>query len=74
MDDILIYREFPEEHNVRLKAALKKLQNAGLPLNKKKCEFAKTNFKFLGHKLSSAGVQPDPANWRLYRICTSLRM
>ncbi|KAK3568444.1 hypothetical protein QTP86_007296 [Hemibagrus guttatus] len=60
MDDILIYGSSSEEHDIRLDAALKKLQSAGLTLNRKKCEFAKTEVKFLGHKLSSGGLQPDP--------------
>ncbi|CAM4630646.1 unnamed protein product [Leuciscus chuanchicus] len=60
MDDILIYGRSPEEHDIRLDAALKRVQKAGLTLNKKKSEFAKTEVKFLGHKLSSAGLQPDP--------------
>ncbi|XDV37818.1 hypothetical protein PO909_007359 [Leuciscus waleckii] len=60
MDDILIYGRSPEEHDIRLDTALKRVQRAGLTHNRKKCEFAKTEFKFLGLKLSLAGLQPDP--------------
>ncbi len=59
MDDILIFERSSEEHDMRTDAALRKNQNAGLTLNKKKSEFAKTEVKFLGHRLSSAGLQPD---------------
>ncbi len=59
MDDILIFERSSEEHDMRTDAALRKIQNAGLTLNKKKSEFAKTEVKFLGHRLSSAGLQPD---------------
>ena len=39
-DDILIFGKTREEHDVALKKVLAKLQEAGLTLNKEKCEFS----------------------------------
>ena len=60
MDDVLIYGRTPGEHWKRLRAVLKRIENAGMTLEKKKCEFGKNEIKFLGHLISSDGIRPDP--------------
>ena len=60
MDDILIHGRTQEEHDVRLHQTLKKMQAAGLTLNKDKCVFSKTSVKFLGQVIDSDGIRPDP--------------
>ena len=60
MDDILIHGRTQEEHDVRLHQTLKKIQAAGLTLNKDKCVFSKTSVKFLGQVIDSDGIRPDP--------------
>ena len=60
MDDIIIYGASREEHDARLEATLLQLQAAGATLNAKKCEFQKTEMKFLGHIVSREGIRPDP--------------
>jgi hypothetical protein len=57
IDDIIICRE---EHDARLEATLQRLQAAGATLNAKKCEFRKTEMKFLGHIVSREGIRADP--------------
>jgi hypothetical protein len=40
---------------------LQRLREKNLTLNKAKCEFNKSQLKFLGHTLSTEGVKPDTA-------------
>ena len=40
MDETLIYGCNQKEHDERLEAALRKIQTAGLTLNKEKCKFS----------------------------------
>lgn len=63
-DDILVYGEDIYQHNERLHQVLKKLEAEGLTLNSEKCEVAKNSMMFLGHRISSAGVAPDPGKVR----------
>ena len=60
IDDVLIYGRSQEQHDERLLAVLNRLEEAGLTLNRDKCEFSKTEVKFLGHILSQDGVRSDP--------------
>ena len=60
MDDIIIYGASQEEHDARLEATLRQLQAAGATLNEKKCEFRKTEMKFLGHVVGRDGIRADP--------------
>lgn len=60
IDDILIHGQTQEEHDKRLSEVLRKLQEAGLTLNKEKCEFSKTRVSFLGHIVDESGVRADP--------------
>ena len=49
-----------EEHVRHLEQVLTTLQENHLYLNAKKCKFGVDNLIFLGHKISSEGVTPDP--------------
>lgn len=60
MDDVLVFGKDKEEHNARLEQVLERLQSAGVTLNSRKCEFNKTEVKFLGHLISKEGIRPDP--------------
>ncbi|XP_054267309.1 uncharacterized protein K02A2.6-like [Macrosteles quadrilineatus] len=57
IDDILVWGSSQEEHDLILNEVLKKLRNAGITLNKDKCVFSQPEVQFLGHHLSSRGVQ-----------------
>lgn len=60
MDDILVYGRTSEEHDKRLTKVLHKLESASLTLNREKCQFSKTQVKFLGQVIDQAGIRPDP--------------
>ena len=60
MDDILVYGETREEHDVRLREVLQRLRDLGMTLNPEKCAFAQSSVKFLGHMIDSQGIKPDP--------------
>jgi hypothetical protein len=55
-DDIFIFGVSPEEHDTRLLATLKRLDEMGLTLNGKKCEFRKTSLEFFGLQFSDKGI------------------
>lgn len=59
MDDILIYATDKTELNKTTEAVIKRIKDAGLTLNKEKCEFGVPKIKFLGHLLSERGVDLD---------------
>lgn len=60
MDDIVIFGKNIKEHDNRLHNVLKSLKDHGITLNKKKCQFALTELKFLGHIIGENGVKADP--------------
>ena len=60
MDDLLIFGKDQKEHDDRLAAVLKRIEAAGVTLNKDKCEFNKTSLTFLGHTIDGKGISPDP--------------
>ena len=71
MDDVLVFGKDKEEHDVRLSSALNKIQDAGVTLNKEKCEFSKTELIFLGHFIHQHGIQPDPRKTSAIRSVSS---
>ena len=60
IDDVLIHGKDKNEHDERLRKVLEHLQESGVTLNNDKCEFWKTELKFLGHMVSQDGVRADP--------------
>ena len=59
-DDVLIHSPDQSTHDARLHAVLRRMQIAGVTLNRKKCSFNQSELKFLGHVLSEQGVSVDP--------------
>jgi len=62
MDDVLIFGRTKEEHDTRLESALRPIEAAGVTLNRTKCQFGKSEIKFLGHLISENGIQQDSDN------------
>ena len=60
MDDIVVYSTTFEEHLERLDQVFSCLENAGLKLKIKKCQFAQKRLRVLGHIVSEEGIGPDP--------------
>ena len=55
-DDIIIFGVTGEEHNRRLDAVLQRLWEAGLRLNRDKCQFGLPELSFMGYRLNKHGV------------------
>jgi len=60
IDDVIIFSQTIEEHFVRLKLVLERLQNAGLKLKPSKCFLLQKSVAFLGHVVSAEGVAAHP--------------
>ena len=59
LDDILIFAPTFEEHLKILRDVFERLEGAGLKVKLSKCEFARTELRYLGHVLNSKGIRPD---------------
>jgi len=60
LDDILIASKSEMEHFKHLEQLFHRLQEQGLIINLKKCQFLKSNLNFLGHLVSPDGIKPSP--------------
>ena len=60
IDYILVYAKTQEEHDICLKAVLKRIHKSGVTPNPEKSEFSKSSLTFLGHVVDKHGVHPDP--------------
>ena len=60
MDDVLVFGHTTAEHDKRLMAALKRIKEAGVTLNRDKCSFGQRQIKFLGHVITQQGISADP--------------
>ena len=78
LDDIIVFSDHPKEHLCRLRGVFAKLDKAGLKLKPNKCEFFKTKITYLGHIVSSKGIETDPRkveavkNWTVPRTVTDI--
>ena len=59
MDYVLIFGSDKTQHNTRLTAVLKRLEAAGVTLNSEKCEFTRSQVKFLGHVIDQKSIRAD---------------
>ncbi|XP_041970770.1 uncharacterized protein K02A2.6-like [Aricia agestis] len=60
LDDILITASNREEHVQRIHEVLKRLQDAGLTLQRSKCEFFKDEISYLGYVINKYGLKKSP--------------
>ncbi len=60
LDDILIFSDNKLEHEHHVRKVLKRLRNAGLQIDLKKCEFHITRTKYLGFIISTNGIEVNP--------------
>ena len=67
LDDIVVFgRSFTEKLD-RLREVLRRLRQANLKLNPKKCALFRTEVPFLGHIVSAEGVKTDPEKTKAVR-------
>jgi len=59
-DDVIIYGRDLAEHDKRLHKFLHRCSEVGIKLNKEKYEVVKKSVTFMGHTISSAGLESDP--------------
>ena len=61
IDDIIIFSKSVEEHLAHLEEVFRRLRDANVKLNPKKCSFAKQKVEYLGHLVTPQGIKPNPA-------------
>ena len=67
IDDVLIWSKTVPEHLDKLEAVFHAFDKAGLRLKTRKCQICCQSVPYLGHLLSSAGIQMDPARIKAVR-------
>lgn len=60
VDDLLVYSPNVESHLINLQQIFEKFKSEGITLKLRKCQFLKYCVTFIGHIISSDGVQLDP--------------
>lgn len=60
LDDVIISTPTFSKHIEVLGEVFKRLTSAGLTFNRDKCHFCKSELKYLGHVVTSAGLMVDP--------------
>ena len=61
LDDIIIFSKTPQEHLSHICMVFEKLRTANLSMKKSKCSFFSKEIQYLGHILSTTGIQPLPS-------------
>ncbi len=62
LDDVLIAARSREEGLQRLSMVLQRLEDYGVRVNEAKCKFLQPSIEYLGHVISSKGLQPQESN------------
>ncbi|KAJ8468222.1 hypothetical protein ONZ45_g17322 [Pleurotus djamor] len=79
LDDIIIWSSSVEEHIANVRKVMDALREASLYCSLKKTTLFCTELLFLGHKISQAGIQADPAKverisqWPTPKTCGDVR-
>ena len=60
IDDIVIATETIEDHIERIREVFECLREAGFKMRAEKCDFMRTETKYLGRVVSAEGIKPDP--------------
>ena len=79
IDDIVIATGTIEDHMDRLREVFLCLREAGFKMRVSKCDFMKSEIKYLGRVVSAVGIKPDPKavtklrDWDIPRTKTELQ-
>lgn len=60
LDDIIVISPTFEKHLEILEEVITRIHNAGLTLNKDKCQFCRDELKYLGYVVNYSGLHVDP--------------
>lgn len=60
LDDIIVATDTFEEHLEWLQRVLRAIRKAGLTVNPDKCEFCRSEVKYLGFLVNKHGLQVNP--------------
>lgn len=60
LDDVIIVTQTFEKHVEVVKEVFKRLIAAGLTLNREKCQFCRTELRYLGYVVDRTGLHVDP--------------
>ena len=60
LDDIIVFSKTFQEHLQRLESVFSRLKEYGLKLKASKCHLFQRKVKYLGHLVSSDGIEADP--------------
>lgn len=60
LDDIIVLGNTFDDHLQNLREVFQRLRDADLRINLDKCEFCRTELKYLGHVVTSRGVKTTP--------------
>jgi hypothetical protein len=60
LDDVICFHPTFEEHLEGISRLFQMIRNSGFKLSGKKCQFATSSVKFLGHVIDKSGVRPLP--------------
>ena len=70
-DDLLVFGTDEVDHDMNLEAALQRIRDCGLTLNKGKCVFRKRSLIFQGYVFSDHGISRDPSNIEAIEQCST---
>ena len=65
IDDIIIFSKSVDEHLDHLEEVFRRLCDANVKLNPKKCSFFKQRVEYLGHVVTPEGISPNPDKVRV---------
>ena len=59
LDDVIVYSETLEDHLKHLQRVIERFMKAGLKLKPGKCHFVCKEVQYLGHTITTQGIQPN---------------
>ena len=62
IDDIIVFNNTEKSHLETLTEMFHRIRSAGMKLKPSKCLLGRQEVTFLGHKVTSGGILPDPRN------------